>query len=78
MARTTKLMDAELARLFARFDINRDDHIDVDEFGFLLQALGEDIPQTNVSLHFGVIDANNDGIVDFNEFVDWWLDHNSL
>ena len=78
MTRTTKVMDAELSRLFARFDINKDDHIDENEFGLLLKALGENLPEENVSLHFAAIDANNDGIVDFQEFVDWWLDHTGL
>ena len=75
MTRTTQKMDAELARIFARFDMNKDDHIDENELGLLLRALGEDIPKENLSLHFEIIDTDGDGIVDFREFVDWWLDY---
>ncbi len=75
MATTTKQMDAELARLFARFDVNKDDHIDEGEFGLLLRALGEVIPKSNLTLQFQIVDTNGDGIVDFKEFVDWWLDY---
>ncbi|MFK8028729.1 MAG: EF-hand domain-containing protein [Gammaproteobacteria bacterium] len=78
MAKTTKIMDAELQRLFTRFDVNKDGHIDEIEFGLLLQALDHEISSASISLQFAVIDANEDGVVDYQEFVDWWLDHTSL
>ena len=75
MATTNKLMNAELARLFKRFDRNKDGYIDEQEFGLLLQQLGDDLPDETVSLHFAAIDDNDDSVVDYTEFVAWWLDH---
>ena len=58
MTKLTKKMQAELKA----------------EFQQLLRALGEDAPAETLSLQFAAIDSNGDGAVQFEEFVEWWLD----
>ena len=65
----------ELLRLFARFDGDGDGLIDESEFRKILQTLGEDSPDEVLSLEFAVIDANADGMAEFEEFRAWWLDY---
>ncbi len=74
MDNSTAQMNAELIKLFARFDLNKDGHIDENEFSLLLKALGEEVDHLNFSQLFNKVDANGNGVVDFNEFRDWWLD----
>ncbi len=71
----TELTD-ELFRLFERFDTNGDGLIDEAEFGEILASLGWDSPVELRSLEFAAIDSNADGLLEFQEFADWWLDQN--
>jgi len=65
-----------LRRIFERFDTNRDGRIGEQEFGAILDRLGWDSPPEVRSLEFAAIDSNSDGLVEFQEFADWWLDQN--
>lgn len=70
-------LDAEqLARLRQHFDrIDRDaDGRLVDlEFVVLLQSLEDDLSRDECLLAFEATDADGDGTISFEEFVDWWL-----
>jgi Ca2+-binding EF-hand superfamily protein len=66
----------ELRILFERFDANGDGLLDEREFGELLNELGWDSPAEVRSLEFAAIDNNLDGLVEFDEFSDWWHDQN--
>jgi Ca2+-binding EF-hand superfamily protein len=76
MSDGTKVDDAELYRLFCRYDSNRDGLVDEPEFLELLESLGGHRSNEILSLEFAAIDANADGCVDFAEFKAWWLDAN--
>ena len=70
----TEKRDA-IFRLFVRFDKNGDGLVDENEFRKILQTLGEDSSDEVLSLEFAAIDTNTDGVVGFQEFMDWWLDY---
>lgn len=74
MTNLTEELRTELLQLFARFDADNNGHIDEDEFQQLLRALGEEAPAETLALQFAAIDANGDGVVQFEEFAEWWLD----
>ena len=70
----TEKRDA-LLRLFTRFDTDGDGLVDESEFRQILQTLGGDSSDEVLSLEFAVIDTNSDGMVEFQECIEWWLDY---
>ena len=75
MTMITAEMEAELIRLFNRFDHNKNGFIDEREFCKILDSLGYDESAEIRSLEFAAIDDDEDGKVRFREFADWWLDN---
>lgn len=75
MGTITAEMEAELVRLFNRFDVDKSGFIDEQEFGLILDSLGYDENDEVRSLEFAAIDEDEDGRVRFREFADWWLDN---
>lgn len=75
MTRMTAQMEAELIRLFSRFDTNKNGFIEEKEFGAILDSLGYDESEEVRSLEFAAIDEDDDGRVRFREFANWWLDN---
>ena len=71
----TAEMEAELLRLFDRFDLDHSGFIEEREFGLILDSLGYDDSKEVRSLEFAAIDDDEDGKVQFREFADWWLDN---
>jgi len=67
--------DDELLELFNRYDIDGDGFVDLYEFLHIVRELGEDPSREVLKLEFTAIDANDDGVVDFAEFSDWWRDY---
>lgn len=59
----------EIRNLFTRADTNSDKSICFDELRRVLLAIGT--PGSDIPLIFGCVDKNNDGKVDWNEFVGW-------
>jgi len=76
MEKVTTGPDDRLFRLFERFDTNKDGRIDEKEFGEILDRLGWNSPLEIRSLEFAAVDSDSDGLVDFRELADWWLDQN--
>jgi Ca2+-binding EF-hand superfamily protein len=71
----TAEMEAELVRLFSRFDTDGSGFIDEVEFGRILDSLGYDDSNEVRSLEFAAIDDDDDGRVAFRDFSDWWMDN---
>jgi Ca2+-binding EF-hand superfamily protein len=68
--------DDKLFRLFESMDTNKDGMLDENEFSQILELLGWDSPAELRSLEFAAVDVNADGLVEFEEFADWWRDQN--
>jgi len=68
--------DDKLLRLFESMDTNKDGMLNENEFSQILELLGWDSPAELRSLEFAAVDVNADGLVEFEEFADWWLDQN--
>jgi Ca2+-binding EF-hand superfamily protein len=62
----------ELLEIFEHFDGNDDGRIDRAEFKRLMDALCSDMPEEELDVGFDVIDANEAGAIDFEEFMIWW------
>jgi calcium-binding protein CML len=75
MTMITAEMEAELIRLFNRFDSNGNGYIEEAEFHKILDSLGYDENKEVRSLEFAAIDDDEDGKVRFQEFSDWWMDN---
>jgi len=75
MTIVTEELEAELLRLFHRFDLDKSGYIEEREFGLILDSLGYNENAEVRSLEFAAIDDDEDGKVQFREFADWWLDN---
>jgi Ca2+-binding EF-hand superfamily protein len=53
-------------------DLNKDGHLTLGEFIRFMHALDEDSSTEECQLGFDEIDANRDGMIDFDEFFAWW------
>lgn len=76
MAKTTPT-DEQLEELHDAFDYNdRDDdgRIVLDEFIEMLDELDAGISESEAKIGFADIDTNDDGLIDFEEFVAWWTE----
>ena len=62
----TKEQIAKLEEQFSAADVNKDGFLSKDELKTLLASLGNEI---DVSVFLNSVDVNNDGKLDFNEFV---------
>lgn len=63
----------ELQEIFEHFDEDENGRIDRAEFGQLMNALGADAPKAELDMGFDLIDADDDGEIDFDEFAKWWV-----
>jgi calmodulin/calcium-binding protein CML/plastin-2 len=74
---TTKYSEEELDELREAFDYNdrdRDGMIQLDEFSEMLDELEAEMSEKDVRTGFNDIDTNDDGLIDFEEFVAWWTE----
>jgi calmodulin/calcium-binding protein CML/plastin-2 len=74
---TSKPNEEELDELREAFDYNdrdSDGRIQLDEFAAMLDELEADMSQNDVEIGFKDIDTNDDGLIDFTEFVAWWAE----
>lgn len=63
---------AELREDFGFNDANGDGRIEYAEFVALLEDLEADMSEAEARLGFAEIDVDEDGSIDFDEFVRWW------
>ena len=72
-----KPSEEELDELREAFDYNDrdgDGMIQLDEFAEMLDELDADMSESEIRTGFGDIDTNDDGLIDFKEFVAWWAE----
>jgi calmodulin/calcium-binding protein CML/plastin-2 len=72
-----KPSEEELDELREAFDYNdrdADGMIQLDEFAEMLDELDADMSENEIRTGFGDIDTNDDGLIDFKEFVAWWAE----
>ena len=72
-----KLNEEELDELREAFDYNDrdgDGRIQLDEFSAMLDELEAEMTDGDIRIGFKDIDTNDDGLVDFQEFVAWWTE----
>jgi calmodulin/calcium-binding protein CML/plastin-2 len=72
-----KLNEEELDELREAFDYNDrdgDGRIQLDEFSAMLDELEAEMTDGDIQIGFKDIDTNDDGLVDFQEFVAWWTE----
>jgi calmodulin len=73
----TKPSEEELDELRETFDYNDrdgDGMIQLTEFAEMLDELEADMSEQETRTGFQDIDTNDDGLIDFKEFVDWWVE----
>jgi Ca2+-binding EF-hand superfamily protein len=71
VALTQEQLD-ELRDDFVYNDGNGDGLIDFGEFVELMGLLDEDLDEQACRIGFREIDADHDGAIGFEEFIDWW------
>jgi Ca2+-binding EF-hand superfamily protein len=62
----------EIQAHFAQADRDRDHRINLSELRELLIDLEGDMSEEEVAIGFDAIDTDEDGLIDFNEFLAWW------
>ena len=66
---------SELRATFDLFDKDGSGDIDVQEFGEMMSTLGVRLPPKVVTLMFDEMDNSKDGMVQFDEFVEYMVTH---
>ena len=64
----------ELRETFDYNDRDADGRIQVGEFSEMLDELEADMSPKDTEIGFKDIDTNDDGLIDFGEFVAWWTE----
>ena len=62
----------ELREIFDRYDTDGNGVIDRHEFRALVQSLDPRFTEDDVLIGLKVLDANQNNVVDWEEFVGWW------
>jgi len=69
--------EEELDELRETFDYNDrdgDGRIQLAEFSDMLEELESEMSDKEIEIGFKDIDTNDDGLIDFVEFVAWWTE----
>lgn len=64
----------ELRESFDYNDRDGDGRIELGEFASMLDELEAEMSEREVEIGFKDIDTNDDGLIDFTEFVAWWTE----
>ena len=73
----SKPNEEELDELREAFDYNDrdgDGRMQVDEFSAMLDELEAEMSDSDVEIGFKDIDTNDDGLIDFDDFLAWWTE----
>lgn len=74
MAKLTEEQLDELRETFEYNDLDGDGMIELDEFVQMLEGLEAGMSAREARIGFLEIDTNEDDLIDFKEFVDWWAE----
>ncbi len=72
MAELSKEDISEIKDHYDFFDKNGNGSIDLNEFKQLLKVLAPASTNDNAERGFATIDTDNNDLIDFDEFLDWW------
>ena len=64
----------ELKTFFDSFDKNHSEFLEFNEFVKLTENLGAKISPDDLKKGFNKVDVDNNGLISFEEFVNWWGD----
>lgn len=64
----------EIKEIFSFYDQNHNGVIEREEFSSLLRALDDGIADSEISAGLQALDDNENGVIDFDEFIEWWAD----
>lgn len=62
----------ELQKEFMLADRDHDGHVNFEEFTRLLDGLDAGMARSDMHIGFREVDTNRDGLIDCQEFIDWW------
>ncbi|KAK9866246.1 hypothetical protein WJX84_002186 [Apatococcus fuscideae] len=62
----------QIAVIFAKYDLNDDMRLEKSELNSLFRAEGQQLDDNEVKAAIKLLDKNNDGFIEFDEFVQWW------
>ncbi len=62
----------ELRAVFDRYDTDGNGVIDRNEFRALVESLDPGFTEEDVLMGLKVLDANENGVIDWEEFAGWW------
>lgn len=62
----------ELKETFDHFDADKNGVIDRHEFRTLLRTLDAEFSEDDVKRGMKILDANENDVIDWEEFVGWW------
>ena len=62
----------ELEDTFAYNDADGDGRLEFHEFVNMLRDLEARVSAQEARIGFSEIDTDNDGVIDLDEFIDWW------
>jgi len=65
---------AELKIFFDSFDKNHSEYLEFREFIQLVENLGAKISRDDLRKGFNKVDADNNNLISFEEFIEWWGD----
>lgn len=64
----------ELRVFFDSFDKNHSEFLEFNEFVKLVENLGAKISPDDLRKGFNKVDVDNNGLISFEEFINWWGD----
>lgn len=63
-----------IAKCFGEYDADDSNSLDSGEFAKLTSDLGEAMSDTEIKEAIAALDADNNGTIDFHEFIKWWAE----